>query len=320
MKKTILTLIISVLCLGLASVLFSLGGNLDKNPKKVEVGLNNLSQPNSLPSSQDTFLTASLNPNFIPIRDWSVEEPDIRAKAGAVFDPQGEKFLYQKNIKEKLPVASLTKIMTAIVVLESLGLDDIVTVSKKAVATEGENGRLIVGEDIGVRSLLYAMLVESSNDAAIALADAVDGDFVALMNQKAKEVGLEDTHFVDPAGISKWNYSTATDLVRLAVYSFNEPLIWQMLGTKEIEVYSQDGKIKHYLVNTNKLLGESANWRTQIIGGKTGFTDEAGSCILTMIKIPEKTGEYLISVILGAEDRELETKKLIEWTEKAYVW
>jgi len=322
MKKTILTLAISILCLGLASFLFSLEKDSNKTSHQASTSLINV-EPAKLPSAKDIFLTTSLNPNFIPVRDWSIKEPEIKARAGVVFDWNGEKFLYQKNIKNKLPIASLTKIMTAIVALENLGLEDIITISRKAVMTEGENGRLIISEKLSVRNLIYIMLIESSNDAAVALADAVDDDFVALMNKKAKEIGLENTHFVDATGISKWNYSTIFDLTQLAKYSFNKSftsseagLIWQILGIREIEIRSEDKEISHNLVNTNKLLDEIP----EMIGGKTGFTNEAGNCMLTIVEIPEKPGKYLITVILGTEDRELETKKLIEWAQKAYIW
>jgi D-alanyl-D-alanine carboxypeptidase len=210
--------------------------------------------------------------------------------------------------------------MTAIVVLENLRLDDIITISKKAVMTEGENGSLVIDEKLSVRNLLYIMLIESSNDAAVALASAVsdDGDdFVSLMNKKTKEIGLENTYFIDSAGISRWNYSTIFDLTQLAKYSFNnKSLIWQIFGIKETEIYSRDRNISHHLVNTNELLGEAL----EMIGGKTGFTEEAGGCMLTIVKKPDKLGEYLITVVLGSENREIETKKLIEWALKAYVW
>lgn len=341
MKKILLTLIISIVVLGFASFLFSLSqnpeqnsSNLEQSPSNVESGANqekpfkqarlDLARQAHLPSAQDTLLTASLNPNFMPVRDWTIKEPEIEAKAAAVFDPNGEKFLYQKNVKEKLPIASLTKIMTATVTLENLALDNIITISKKAVMTEGENGQLVIGEELSIRDLLYIMLIESSNDAAVALAAAFDVQhstsethFVALMNKKIKEIGLENTHFVDSTGISKWNYSTAMDLAQLTKYSFNsKSLIWQILGIKEIEIHSQNKETTHQLINTNKLLDKVP----QMIGGKTGFTEEAGGCMLTMIKIPDKPGEYLITIILGSENRELETKKLIEWINKAYLW
>jgi len=313
MKKIILTLITSIICLGAASILFSFD---KKNGENSKINLNKNFQLSQLPSSQNTFITASLTSNFVPIRNWSVEEPDIHARAAGIFDPNGEKFLYQKNINEKIPIASLTKIMTAIVALENLNLDEIITISKQAAMIGGENGRLSIGEKLSVRDLLHIMLIESSNDAAIALANETY-NFVYLMNKKAEEIGLKETNFGDPSGINPSNYSTITDLAKLAKYSFTQKsLLWQILGTKEMEIYSQDEKIKHRLVNTNKLLGEIP----QMIGGKTGLTDEAGGCMLTMNKIQNNTGEYFIAIVLGSNDREMEIKKLIEWTEQAYVW
>lgn len=313
MKKIILTLIISIICLGAASILFSFD---KKNGEDSKINPNKNFQPSQLPSSQSAFLTASLASNFVPVRNWSVEEPDIHARAAGVFDPNGEKFLYQKNINEKMPIASLTKIMTAIVALENLNLDEIITISKQAAMIGGENGRLLIGEKLSTRDLLYIMLIESSNDAATALANEAY-NFVALMNKKTEEIGLKDTNFSDPSGINPSNYSTITDLAKLAKYSFTQKsLLWQILGIQEMDVYSQDEKIKHQLVNTNKLLGEVP----QIIGGKTGFTDEAGGCMLTINKVRNKTGEYFIAIVLGSDNREPEIKKLIEWTQEAYVW
>ncbi len=318
MKKTILTLIISVLILVLASIVFSLKEETN-NPETARSNQDANVHPNSLPSSRDSFLTASLNPNFIPVRDWSIPEPQLQARAGGVFDSNGEKFLFKKNIKANLPIASLSKIMTAIITLENLGLDEIVTISKKAVMAEGRNGNLAVGENLTVRDLLHIMLIESSNDAAVALAEQIE-NFTELVNQKAKQLNLEQTSFVEPTGISQNNYSSVYDLVHLAHYSYNFPLIWQILETKKIDIYSQNGKIVHRLISTNKLLDKTDNWEMQLIGGKTGFTEEAGQCMLTIVKKPNQSGEYLIIVVLGANDRELETKKLIQWIPKAYVW
>lgn len=316
MKNTILTLIISVIILGAASFLFTFDKLSQKNPSIASQYQNQNQEPERLPSSQDAFLTASLNPNFIPIRDWSIEEPGIEARAAGVFDIDGQKFLYTKNINEKMPIASLTKIMTAIIALDNLSLDNIVTVSKRAVMTEGENGQLIVGEKLTVEDLLYIMLIESSNDAAVALSGEIE-NFADLMNEKAAELNLENTSFAESTGISKWNYSTISDLTKLSKYSFdNYSLIWQIFTIKETEAYSQDKEFVHYLENTNQLLRELP----QVIGGKTGFTEEAGGCMLVMVDLTDNPGKRLLILVLGAENRELETQKLIKWAEEAYIW
>ncbi len=320
MKKIILTLIISCVCLVATSFLIS----LNKNPKDTLAEFSNYQKDNNLsydnyysklPLSENVFLTASLTPNYIPIRNWTIETPEFDARTVAAFDPIGKKFLYQKNINKQFPIASLTKIMTATVAIENLNLQDIITISKKAVMTESSNGDLIVGEKLTVEDLLYIMLIESSNDAAIAIADNLK-NFIDLMNQKAKELNLNSTFFVDATGISEFNYSTAHDLIRLVESSFNKSLLWEILKIKETTVYSQDKKIPHQLKNTNKLLGELK----EIISGKTGFTQEAGECMLTIAKVPNKSEGHLVVIILGSNNRELETKKIINWISEAYVW
>ena len=254
------------------------------------------------------IVSSIANPNFLPIRNWSISQPEIKAKTALVFGTEKNKILYQKNIEQVLPIASLTKLMTGLIVLEKIDLDQIVKVSQKAVEAYGDNGGLVVDEEISVRNLLYALLMESSNDAAVALSEVFEETpLVDLMNQKAKELGLANTHFVDPTGYNPANTSTALDLVELVKYSLKEPLIWQILKTPNIDL------LNHHLTNTNQLLGR---W-PGIIGGKTGYTDEAQGCMLLVIK---QMYENLIIIVLGAEDRFLATEKLVNWAKEAYVW
>ena len=267
------------------------------------------------------------NPDFLPIRDWSVEEPDIEAKAALVFGSQNDKILYQKNIEEALPIASLTKLMTALIILENADPEQIAAISKKDIEAYGDIGNLVVDEKISVKNLLYIALLESSNDAAAALASSINlgaslpfgseapkfESFVFLMNQKAEELGLKNTHFIDPTGYTPQNVSTALDLVKLVKYTFIQPLLWEILKTQSIDLQSADGKINHHLVNNNQLLRLS-----KAIGGKTGYTEEAGGCIILVTQTPK--GDYLISVILGSEERFSEMEKLVNWVEKAYLW
>lgn len=256
------------------------------------------------------------NPNFLPIRNWNVSQPEIEAKAALIFEPEKNKILYQKNIEQVLPIASLTKLMTGLVILEEINLDQIVTVSKEAVAAYGDMGGLVIDEKISVKNLLYALLMESSNDAAIAFAQDFQGrrvSLVALMNKKAEELELENTHFVEPTGYNPANLSTALDLVKLVKYSLNQPVIWQILKTVSIDLSSADGTINHHFTNTNQLLN---SWPI-IIGGKTGYTDEARGCMLLVI---EQSSENLIIIVLGTQERFSETEKLINWVKEAYIW
>ncbi|MBL7155037.1 MAG: D-alanyl-D-alanine carboxypeptidase [Candidatus Portnoybacteria bacterium] len=254
------------------------------------------------------------NPNFLPIRNWHINQPEIEAKAALIFAPEKNKILYQKNIEQVLPIASLTKLMTGLVILEEMDLDQIVTVSKEAVAAYGDMGGLVIDEKISVKNLLYALLMESSNDAAVALAENFrEASLVDLMNKKAEELGLTKTHFVDPTGYNPANLSTALDLAKLVKYSLEKPVIWQILKTISIDLSSADGIINHHFTNTNQLLD---SWPI-IIGGKTGYTDEAHDCMLLVI---EQSSEYLIIIVLGTQERFSETEKLINWVKEAYIW
>src|SRR3989344_3987026 len=131
-----------------------------------------------LPISENMFLASQLVPTY-PIRNWNSPDPEITAKIAFVFETTRQRILWQKNgLRESQPIASLTKLMTALIVMENAKLDDVFTVSKNAVQTTGEMGGLVVGEELTVKNLLYALLVESSNDAAVALAEGVDDKIV----------------------------------------------------------------------------------------------------------------------------------------------
>ncbi len=273
-----------------------------------------------LASWQESLLSALLisNPNFLPIRNWGVDEPDVEARAALIYDLGKDKILYQKNKDQILPIASLTKLTTALVVLENLNLDEVIVVSKKAVAFPSKMGGLMAGEKITVENLLYALLMESSNDAAVALAEKTEEltgyVFTDLMNKKAGELGLIKTYFTDPSGYGATNVSTAYEINKLVKYSLNQPLIWQIMKTPAINLFSADGGIEHHWTNTDKLL----NKMTNIVGGKTGYTYQAGGCLVLVVEQPNSS--RITSVVLGAEERFLETEKLVNWVSRAYRW
>lgn len=293
--------------------LFALGANKkEEESKPIEASIQRL--------------PVSIDANIIPIRNWSIKEPDVLAQSAIVmnFKPDSEQgsVLYQKNINQVLPIASLTKIMTGIIVLENFNLEEIIKISKKSVSTTGDTGGLITGEELKVEDLLYVMLIESSNDAAMALTNdntwlSYD-DFINLMNKKAKEFGLENTNFIDPAGLSNNNQSTAFDLAKLTNYSLRFPILWEILKTTQATVYSIDNKFVHNLINTNTLLDKFSFLR----GGKTGYTIEANGCMLTVSEIPTSLGDnnYLITVVLGSSQRETDTENLIFWAKQAHLW
>jgi len=283
-----------------------------------------------LPLPDDGYITLQQLPIF-PIRDWNIADPEITAKTALVYDTGHQEFLFQKNgIYDAHPIASLTKLMTALVTLENADPTTTFKISSEAVATEGEMGSLRVGETLSVETLLYTLLAESSNDAAVALAENIPAPnensnatsaadktkkFVDLMNQKAKSLGLKNTFFDDPSGLSPQNYSCAWDVARLLLEAIQNPLLRKIMQTRSIDLRSVDGRFNHHLVNTNKLLGVIP----EIIGGKTGYTEEAGNCMVLALIPPDNEGN-LITVVMDSQNRLNETKILVEWTKKAYLW
>ncbi|MEA1937398.1 MAG: D-alanyl-D-alanine carboxypeptidase family protein [Patescibacteria group bacterium] len=256
-----------------------------------------------------------------PRKIKGVSDFNVKAKSAIVLDAKTGAVLYSKNSDEDLPIASLTKIMTALVILDNVDLNAEVIISRNAFNTGGSKNGLAVGEKISVENLLRVMLVNSNNIAAVALAEHTSGsadNFSVLMNEKANLIGLENTEFFNPSGLDgkeNNNISTAYEMARLVDYALEKPLIWEILRIQKITVASINGKIEHRLKNTNLLLGKLKN----IVGGKTGLTNDAGQCLILIIGDP-KNNHRIISVVLNAEDRFSETEKLVKWIFKSYLW
>ncbi len=226
-------------------------------------------------------------------------------------NPENEEIIFEKESTKVLPIASLTKLMVADIILENFNLDRIVKISENAVFQEGEMGNLKIGEELSVENLLYIMLIESSNDAAYALGEIIETkDFVTIMNLEAQYIGMSNTHFEDPMGISVRNQSSVQDLVILVRHLFSKPLIWEILKKSEFELILPDGVLHHKLKNTNEILREWGS-NLEIVGGKTGYTLKANGCFILVLKV--KDDGYLINIILGSEDRFGEMKQLIDW-------
>lgn len=315
-RKYFLQTLVVLLMLAIAGVLLS----LKETKPNLSQSINKPIQARIQQSAGDKNIN-NISPEFFPVRNWLIDEPEISAKSAIIVDfkPDSEKgnILYQKNPNQVLPIASLTKIMTAIVVLENFIPEEIIKVSKNSVTVTGDKGGLIRDEELKVKDLLYIMLMESSNDAAMTLAGdnprLAYNEFINLMNSKVGELGLKNTSFVDPAGLSADNQSTVLEIADLTKYAFKFPLILEILKTPETIVSSIDNKFIHNLTTTNNLLGKIP----QIIGGKTGYTEEAGGCMLTVSNI---SNNYLIVVVLGSAQRENEIEKLVNWAQQAWLW
>ena len=269
-------------------------------------------------NSSQAYLLPVSEPSYFPIYDSKTEKPIINAKSGLVYDIQSGRFLFVKNPRIKLPFASLTKILSAVVVLENFDTKEVVTIPKEALKVDEEKQSLYLDEKIIVGNLLKLMLIESSNDAAYALAwyaNSKEINFVDKMNEKARLLSMNESNFLDPAGLNDEAYSTSEDLVKLIKYSIKHDLIWKILTEKSIIVRSVDSKIEHKVDSTDQLLGIIPD----IFGGKTGNTDGALGCMVLVVDIPDKN-DKIISVILGSQDRFGDTKKLIDWVKSSYRW
>lgn len=257
------------------------------------------------------LLTAAADQKILAIELKNIREQKLReelfdnlqlqAEAAVsieILNDGSEKVLFEKNSEQAWPIASLTKLMTALVVLdldETYNSSQTVKITKEAVNQEGVSrfGELRIGDTMSIMDLIHKMLIESDNDAAFALTEPIgEKAFVSLMNIYSKEIGLKDTFFSNSTGLEK-NTSTVRDLVRLTEYILeNHPEIF------EITTYKVDQ-------NTNELLGEIPS----IVGGKTGWTPEAKGCLLLVLENPR--GNYFINIVLGSEDRFGDMRKII---------
>ncbi len=253
----------------------------------------------------------------------SLKKPKLELEAEAAISitinhAGREKILFRKETSKILPVASLTKLMTAILVLENTTQEDyslsqVVRISKEV--SQKENvpiyGNLYEGEVFTIEKLLSLMLVYSSNDAAFALSKTVSNQaFAERMNDKSEEIGLKNSHFINPTGLDPDdesqlpNYSTVEDLISLCKYiTDNYPEIWQI--TLNQKPYP----------TVNSFPSLSLQYNQEFIGGKTGYTQKAGGCLIVLSK--DRKGNSFINIILGSnssEERIIEMQKLIDWT------
>lgn len=278
----------------------------------------NLSIPLSIADDSNELLdsTESIQNQILETSTTSENLPNINSRAAVVIDRNSNTVLFGKSENEKRKMASTTKIMTCLVVIENCNLKDDVTISKKSAGTGGSRLGLKTNDKISVQDLLYGLMLRSGNDAAVALAEYVSGsvdDFSILMNTKAKELGLKDTNFETPHGLDSENhYTTAYELALLANYALNNKTFYKIVGTKSYTV-TINGYHKQ-ISNTNELLGNLNG----VYGIKTGFTNGANRCLVTACK---RDNLDIICVVLGADTKKFRTQdsiKLIEYVFKTY--
>lgn len=236
-----------------------------------------------------------------------IKIPDTNSRACVVIDRNTNTILYGKNENAVRKMASTTKIMTATIIIENCNLDEAIEVSKKAAGTGGSRLGLKTGDKITIRDLLYGLMLCSGNDAAVALAEYAGGNvqgFADLMNKKAIDLGLSNTHFETPHGLdSDGHYTTAYELALLSNYALNNKIFAEIVGTKNYTV-TINGYPKT-LSNTNELLGSLDG----VYGIKTGFTNGANRCLVSACK---RDNIDIICVVLGADTKNFRTSDSIK--------
>ncbi len=247
-----------------------------------EIALESRTEKTALTAAASNAITETVAPPVAP--------PAISAAAAVVKDLYNLEPIYALNPAQQWPVASITKLMTAAVAMDKMPAEERITVSQAAVATEGGAGNLIVGQSYSRDELLSVLLVVSSNDAAAALAEHHGQEnFIEAMNERAVALGMYNTRFFDPTGLSPLNQSMAGDLEKLVKYIFHvRPEIFALTRQKEGNIHPFVG-------------------RENFIGGKTGFIDEASGNLISLFN---HNGRPLLIIVLGSEDRAKDTELL----------
>lgn len=253
-------------------------------------------------AARSTKLSVQLSPSEPP--------PATGAASMALLDLNSGVFLAETNADERRPMASTTKIMTGLLIIERCSLDEVLTVPAQAVGVEGSSVYLYAGERISVRTLLYALLLSSANDAAHVLALHAAGSipaFAALMNEKAAELGLHDTQFQNPHGLpADGHYTTARDLARIAAAAMQNPTFREIVTTVRYSVPQEGTGATRLFLNHNRLLSTYKG----AIGIKTGFTRSSGRCL---VSAAERDGLCLIAVTLNDGSDWRDAAALFDW-------
>ena len=234
----------------------------------------------------------------------------VSAESAVLVEAESGDIVYEKNAHSKMPMASTTKIMSAIVAIENGNIDDTVTITDEMVGAEGSSIYLKAGEKLTLGQLLYALLLQSANDSAEAIAIHISGSvekFAELMNQKANELNLVSTHFTNPHGLDdEEHYTTAYELATITAYALKNDCFKEIVSTYKYTIPETDLYPERVLVNHNKLLKQYKD----AIGVKTGFTKRCGRCLVTAA---ERDGLRLIAVTLSAPDDWNDHKEMLDY-------
>lgn len=250
---------------------------------------------------------------YISAAKVSYAEPSISTPSAILIDSYTGQVMWSKNASEKRSIASTTKIMTAILVIEKLSLNDVAITSKRASEVGESEIYLVPGEKLTVQQLLYASMLRSANDAVMTLAEKTAGsaeNFVKMMNEKAKELGMKSTSFANPHGLTNGSHkSSAKDLAVLSRYAMKNPVFRKIVSTKKIIIPWPGRQYKRLIESHNRLIGKYK----YAIGIKTGFTNDSQHCLASAAK---KGNREVIAVLLGGRSGEIvanESQQLLEY-------
>ncbi len=246
----------------------------------------------------------------------TVQQDYCSAKSMIVMETLHNRILYSKNENERLPMASTTKIVTALTVIENCDdLDKLVTVPKSATLVEGSSIYLKEGEQLTIKQLLYGLMLQSGNDSAETLALEIGGskeNFANLMNKTALKCGAKDSHLVTPHGLDDVeHYTTASDLALITSYALKNPVFKEIVSTKKFVIKQTEHNIARTLINKNKLLTSLEG----CIGVKTGYTRKSGRCLVSAC---ERNGMQVVCVVLNDRPMFEDSEKLLEQAFKEY--
>lgn len=245
----------------------------------------------------------------------NIAKPRTSAQAYIVADIETGQVYATKNSHQPLPIASITKLMTALIANETIAASELIAVSQRAVSTYGEAGGLVAGEALPLKTMYYPLLLESSNDAATAIAEHKgERRFLNQMNRKALSVGMYHTRFADPSGLSQYNIASASDLFHLARYiNEHKPFIFDITTELQKNVSSRYDDGLRSFTNNNPLLTNFS-----YAGGKNGYTDEARKTLLSLFDVTLDGKERTVVIVtLKSENHVADTKSLLNWLQSA---
>jgi len=264
----------------------------------------------ALPISEPAFPTE-------PERIEGIADVVLDVSAAYAVTEHGE-VLFNQNADEVIPIASITKVLTALAAVEQMPLDTPIVITPEAIRTEGNLGGLYVNETFSLHDALIAMLLPSSNDAAVAIAQASGGveQFVAAMNEKAKAFGATNSNFSNVHGLSPpGNFASAADVATFMHEALRNDDLAAILRQPEADVVSEDG-IAHTFVHR----GNGLTAFPGVLGLKTGYTDESRGTLVFAFRPDARSDRIVVTVILGSDDRSADTEALAQWVRGAYRW